>query len=375
MAVVKDFKCPNCGASLTNLYSPTGICSFCSSPYVIEGLKNILSEGIQGGTAFTATADMLHDKIIEILSSNRSAPVDVFDNTVIESCENFSVPSYYCHYNGTSDYMCEIGSVNKVHVYNGSSTKQVRETHWSAVTGNTRAELECIVSGNSEYDHVINDIYNPYRGSIFLNVENLTFEPDAYNVSYNRPEGVLLDTFVRPAMEKALAESVEKQLDGKNYRNLSTGNINIEKDGTVDKVIVGVYHIVLSHNGKRFDIYTTADGVGAKCEEMPNDTNREGSINELEDIDKKVTAALKTAKIILAVGILAVLLFHRKPLILTVSSLASMFEGYNIYNQSNKLKDIKQKIEEFNKVVPDLLGKFLIEKKKLDGAEKLLELK
>ena len=52
-----------------------------------------------------------------------------------------------------------------------------------------------------------------------------------------------------------------------------------------------------------------------------------------------------------------------------------MFEGYNIYNQSNKLKDIKQKIEEFNKVVPDLLGKFLIEKKKLDGAEKLLELK
>ena len=359
MAIVKNFKCPNCGASITNLNSPTGICGFCNTPYIIEGLKQILSEGISGGTTFTATPEQLHNRILEILASNRSAPTDIFENTVIENCESFSVPSYYCHYNGSSNYLVELG------------TKASKDTNWNTVSGNTSAEVERIISGNSEYDNIVNEIYNPYRGSIFLNVENLTFDPDTYNISYNRPKEVLLEQFVRPEMQKALTMSTQKQLDGRQVRNLSSGNLNIEKDGTIDKVIVGVYHVALTHNGNKFDIYTTSDAVGAKCIEIPTDPNRANEIYALEQKEKSIVSAIGAAKVILIVALVVLLLFHGRWLMLTGSLIVGGAMIYALINKKKELREVKQKIDEFNKVIPDLMNRFKLQNKTISGLERL----
>ena len=359
MAIVRNFKCPNCGASITNLNSPTGICGFCNTPYIIEGLKQILSEGIKGGTTFTATPDQLHDRVLEVLASNRSAPTDIFDSTVIESCESFSVPAYYCHYNGSSNYLVELG------------TKAAKDTNWTAVSGNTSAEVERIISGNSEYDNIVNDIYNPYRGSIFLNVENLTFDPDTYNITYNRPAEVLLEQFVRPEMEKALTMSTQKQLDGRQVRNLSSGNLNIEKDGTIDKVIVGVYHVSLTHSGSKFDIYTSSDAVGAKCIEIPTDPKRANEVYALEQKEKSITSAIGVAKFMLIAALAAFLLFHSKWLVFIASLIVAASMVYCLITKNKELKEVKQKIDEFNKVIPDLMNRFKLQGKKLAGIERL----
>ena len=41
--------------------------------------------------------------------------------------------------------------------------KKVSEISWSTISGNIRAEAQRIVSGNIDYDSIINEFYKPYQ--------------------------------------------------------------------------------------------------------------------------------------------------------------------------------------------------------------------
>lgn len=297
MPVIKAFNCPSCGAAISNVKNSKGTCEYCGSTYYIEGLDNCLQtvkkENIKSGINFEPCAEIVHKNIVDFLTDNVCAPLDILDLTSISVKENLCVPAYYYHYNGTSDYLCDVGNENIKHLSGKEgSIQKVTETSWSTISGNIRAETQRIASGNKEYDFIIDDFYKPYKdGNLAYNenklvdVDSLIIPPNVNSIPFNRPSSELLDKYVRSDMEAAFKRSVLRQIGNRDSRNISFGSSNIEKDGTIDRLLISICHIVFEYKGTTFSMYTSGDGKKFKFEnESPVDNERE---KELEEINKK----------------------------------------------------------------------------------------
>lgn len=378
MPVVKTYQCPSCGASLSDIRSASGTCSYCGSAYVIEGMKDYQDitqrEGIKSGVAFRVDPDTLHNYIIDFLTANPCAPLEILSGAEITEEQCVCIPSYYYHYNGTSDYMCDVGNDNQRYIQGSDGKNQVvTETQWSTISGNTRAEIERIVCGNHEYDAIVDQMYFPYQGGILTDVESLELPPNATVLKYTRPASELLEKYVRPEMKTALEKSAVNQMGGRKIRNLTLGNSNIEKDETIDKVLVGLYRIILRYGGESYNLYVSGNGQKVlHVSDPPVDPARVQKIASLQEKLASVNKSVSGMKIGIVAGIvLGIILLST----IIVPILCAAGVGWCIYNMP-KLKAQKEalqkEIDAFNQEIPALKQAFKNAGSQLNGAAKHL---
>ena len=339
MPVVKSFNCPSCGAPIKDIKNPKVTCEYCGSTYCIEGLDSCLNvvkkENIKSGINFEPCADTLHKSIVDFLTSDVCAPLDILDSTYISLKENLCVPAYYYHYNGTSDYLCDVGNENIKHLSGGNGEiKKVSEISWSTISGNIRAEAQRIVSGNSDYDSIINEFYKPYqeddniayKENKLVDIESFSIPSNIKSVPFSRPASDLLDAYVRPDMNDAFKKSVLRQIGNRASRNISFGSSNIEKDGAIDRLLISIYHITFTYGENTFSLYASGDGKKIKLEGIPPiDDNRKKELEtlnqEYESIDGSVS--------FFTLGVIALIV------IITIFVVAKLFIG----GSSNKKEE------------------------------------
>jgi hypothetical protein len=134
-----------------------------------------------------------------------------------------------------------------------------------------------------------------------VDVEFLDFPNDAIVHEYNIPPIVSFNEYARPHMDALLRSSAEASLKGKAYRDLTMGGGNIQKDNEV-RVLLGIYQVVYTCEGKEYSFYATGDGLKVIHDEMPKDTERENIFAE----KTKAMEAARTDASITGAGCLSV---------------------------------------------------------------------
>lgn len=321
MPIVRTFLCSACGAKIENTKDVKGVCKKCGSPYYFEGvescLKIIKNEEIKSGINFEPCADILHEHIIDFLTSNAAAPLDILESTYISLKGNLCAPAYYYHYNGTSDYLCDVGNKNLKHLSGkDGKVQQVTETSWSTISGNIRAEIQSIASGNKDYDFIIDDFYKPYQDGELPYLENNVVDIESFEITSNaeviafsRPASELLGRYVRDDMNEALTKSVLRQVGERESRNISLGNSNIEKDETIDRLLIALHHVGFTYKETTYSMYASGNGKKFKFENAPPvDPLREAEINELTKAYDSVDNSIKKFNIAIGIGIVVALI-------------------------------------------------------------------
>ncbi len=386
MPIVKSFHCPSCGAPIKDIKNPNVVCEYCGSTCCIEGLSDCLNivkkENINSGINFEACADVLHKSIIDLLTANPCAPLDILESGCISGKENICVPAYYYHYNGTTDYLCDVCVENIKHL-SGENGKiqEVKEASWSTISGNIRAEAQRIVAGNRNYDFVIDDFYASYRDGCttsrennFVDIESFLIPSNVESIPFNRPTSELLDAYVRPDMNEAFKNSVLKQIGNRKSRDISLGSSNIEKDGSIERLLISMYHINFTYNQNAFSLYASGDGKKIKFQgAVPIDPNRKNTLDSLNEAyksaDKKVS--LSTFGIV-SLSILMLILF----VFINIGGLIAVpFIAFCIYETvviRKKRTKLKENINQFYMQVETVRNHFLANHQKIQNY-KILE--
>ena len=377
MPVITNFKCPNCSAPLLNLKSTIGKCEYCDTPYTIEEAQTyqdcISAEGIHSGVSFTADSETEHNYLVDYLTQDNNAPLDILTASQIESVEALVLPAYYYHYNGTSDFMCDIGNVNKKYLSGeDGKTKSVNETTWSTITGNTRTDKQGIVSGNKDFDEIVKAMYEPYESDTLTDVESLQIPFNAVTIRFDRPSSSVLNDFIKPSMLEALKESAVKQLGDRMQRNLTLGNPNIQSDNDIEKVIVGAYKVTLTHNGNKYIVYISPNGKNIYyVQSPPFDENRKKAIEEKQlYLGQLLNKNSKLTALIVISVILGIILIST--VIVPLAGIAGIV--YAVM-QKKKLKPeiekAQQDYEDEKNRLTAVKNEFVNSNSKLNGYEKL----
>lgn len=386
MPVVRTFCCSSCGTKAENIRDYKGVCEKCGSPYCIEGLESCLkivkSEEIKSGIKFEPCANVLHKHIVDFLTSNVCAPLDILDSTCISMKVNLCVPAYYYHYNGTSDYLCDVGNKNVKHLSGkDGEIQKVDEISWSTISGNIRAEVQGIVSGNKNYDFIVDSFYKScqngelqYTENKLVDIESFEIPSDVEVIPFNRPASELLDKYVRDDMEMALKRSVLRQIGERESRNITFGNSNIARDGTIDRLLIALYHVNFTYKENTYSMYASCDGKKVNFEnESPVDPVREKEINELINEHSFVDASITMFNIAIVISIiLSLIMFMADNLIWGIIFVA-LFIFLFVKKLPLKIKyaDLEGKIAFFNQQIESIKSGFIQNNGKLKNSEYL----
>lgn len=352
MPVVKNYNCSNCGATIGNVTSASGQCEYCGTPFVVESIKNcqefVRNEGVTSGVPFNASPQTLYSYIREFLTSDEAAPSDVLEVSKITSCRGICMPAYYYHYTGTSSFTCQTANNIKSTVSDGNGrTKTVTNTNWTPFNSPVYADVERIVSGNSECDEIIDDMYRDYQISTLVDAESLEIPVDIETIKFTRPANELLSKYVRPDIEVCFEQKAKQQLDGLDgYRNLSVMPGKIEKDRD-EKLLVGLYNINVEYNGKDYPIYVSGDGNKVKYpDNAPTDAEKSAILNSLKQAKNSAESALSNNKKLIVVAfILALVCLLFMP---TVINIIGVIAGIavGVFLIVNKRPPLKTALEE-----------------------------
>lgn len=388
MPVIRTFLCSVCGAKIENTKDVKGVCKKCGSPYYFEGvescLKIIKNEEVKSGINFESCADVLHEHIVDFLTSNVAAPLDILENTCISLKRNLCVPAYYYHYNGTSDYLCDVGNLNIKHLSGkDGEIQRVNETSWSTISGNIRAEVQRIASGNKEYDFIIDDFYKPYQdGELpynetkLVDIESFEIPSNAEIVAFSRPDSELLDRYVRSDMNDALTRSVLRQVGERESRNITLGNSNIERDETIDRLLIALYHVDFTYKETTYSMYASSDGKKFKFEnDSPADPSRVAEINELTKAYDSVDSSITKFNMAIIIGIILALIMFicgGGAIVLGIICIIAVVFGF-IKKKPLKIKraELKNKIDFFNQQIINVKNEFVKSDRKLKNSEYL----
>ncbi len=327
MPVVKNYHCPNCGAALPLQRASTGTCEYCNTAYTIEGMQHyqgmLTNEPIKSGVTFCAQPLQVHTMLVNYLLSDVSAPLDFAEKAEITGIRPLCLPAYYFHCNGTSDYLCDVANESTREVSASGNTEVVTGKSWATINGSTHAEAEGIVSGNPEYDNLINSMYNPFESGCLTDPESLEIPANIETVRYSRPATDILSQFARPFLTQKLQESAARQLGNRECRNLTLGSINISQDQGVDKVLAGAYEITCQYGDTVRKVYVSPDGRRMVAAEGPLvDSTRAELMRTMDAQLKNLTGNHKLFMIAAIAGISVAVLFHKSILLLIAGILA-----------------------------------------------------
>ncbi|MDE6780594.1 MAG: hypothetical protein K2J40_03940 [Ruminococcus sp.] len=325
MPVVKNYSCENCGAVLGNINSVSGQCEYCGTAFTVESIRNcqeiFSNEGVTSGVPFNAQPQTLYKYVRDFLTSNPAAPSDVLESARITSCKCVCLPAYYYCYTGESAFTCQTANNVKRTVNDSSgNSRTVTDTNWTPFGGNVYATVEGIVSGNSDYDNVIDNMYKDYHINTLVDAESLEIPATIEVVKFTRPANELLGKYIRPNVEESCVRMAKGQLQGMDgYRNLSVipGKITKERD---EKLIMGIYNVNVEYNGNNYPMYISGDGNKVIYQSSsPVDAQKETALNSLKKVLADADSALSSNKTLTTVAfIAAVICFLFMPVALKI---------------------------------------------------------
>lgn len=286
----KSFCCNGCGTPLKIPKNSKGHvqCLSCRNDCVLEGLvKNAeiaAKENIVSGVSLDATPTTLHRQLLSLLSKSPGIPLDIFEKIEVVREERYCIPAYIFYCNATTSFSYESGTVVKSYSEGETDTHYTKteytDTQWHGQNGSVSASLTMLAPGNKSLAKQIVALYSNFDFNRLTDLEELEIPPDVETHKFNLILPVAFDEYVQPKVEELLENKARDHLSGRMIRNLSMGGSNIQKE-TV-RVFLGLYHVVYKYGGKNYSIWVTGDGRKAYHELLPEDAQRQATLDELE---------------------------------------------------------------------------------------------
>ena len=371
---VRDFRCNNCGAPLSIPRNSKGkvVCPSCKTECIIEGLvKNSeiqAKEDINSGIPLVADPSVLHECLVNILTSSPCMPLDVLEKANVIKEEHLCVPAYLYYCNASASFTYEAGNQreHKTAIDLGDKTRVEKETYteWTQMSSMTSTSATLIASGNREYSSQIQQLYMQYDSNKLIDVEELDFPFDVETCSYNLPQSAAFNDYVKPYMERMLARKAEESLDGKTYKNLVMGGSNIQKDEII-RIFLGLYHIVYEYNGKQHSVYITGDGKNYIYDDAPIDSQRQQLLEEKKSAKNSMPKKTGLFLALMIICTIAALFTYGITLIGTILFGVFYFKRKKEYN--NAQANCQKEIDEFVAQSDNAKNQFLQNGNRLNG--------
>lgn len=352
MATAIELTCSKCGATMEVTDKATGkvTCPYCHNESVIDGLvKNsqiLEKENINSGVSMTLTKPDISNAIFKSFDNSIVFPLDIFDKGAVYSEEHLTIPSYLFYCNGMASFNYEAG-VQKERLAGGQvksngKVKMQTETYteWTPMSGATNASAAVFAPGSRELSNITCDLYYGYDANKLVDVEELSFPADVKPYTYNIPAPAAFNEYAKPVMERKLRANAETSLANKQYRNLSLGGCQVQKDDT-SRVTLGVYKLGYQYGGANYTLYVTGDGSNSLWETIPVDAERKAKHDELTARQNKL-ASKRTGFLVTAI-ICLVLAWPTSG----ISLIGTALFGYFWFKRKSDRKKLQEEFDAF----------------------------
>ena len=289
LVTAKSFCCNSCGSPLKIPKNSRGhvVCPSCRNECVLEGLvKNAeiaAKENINSGVSLSASPATLHKQLIKSLCDSTVIPLDVFNKAEVVREEHYCTPAYLYYCNGTASFTYEAGNVrqHKTAIDLGDKTRVETQNYmeWTQLSSSAAASATLFASGNREVASQIRKLYMIFDPNNLEDYEYLEFPSDVVTHNFNLPQAAAFNEYLKPHMEELLEKKVKDSLKGRDFRDLTMGGSNIQKDEVV-RVFLGLYHVIYKYDGREYSVWMTGDGSNALSEGLPVDVHRKNVIDE-----------------------------------------------------------------------------------------------
>ena len=379
----KSFCCNGCGTPLKIPKNSRGHvqCPSCRNDCVLEGLvKNAeiaAKENINSGIPLNASPAVLHRQIVSHFYKSPNIPLDVFEKAEAILEERYCVPAYCFYCNGTASF-----TYMAVNIRQHKTTQDLGDrsrTEWenyeeeTLMNGNASASATLFAPGDKKLAQQVQQLYmqlDPDKlAGLLVDIEELDFPPDVETYTYNLPQPVSFNEYVKPHVDKLLEQKAMESLRGKNVHSLTMGGSNIQKDPV--RVFLGLYRVVYKYGGQEYSMWATGDGQKVWHDKLPSDSGqRQGAIEQREADIKKLEAALTPLKSaswilgILAVCVVAAIFsFSSSVLLALLFIMGAIISGAMFYLTNERVKEENEQIAQNNEQI----------KERINNAKKSLE--
>jgi len=391
--MVRDFRCNGCGTPLkipTNSRAPVR-CPSCKTECIIERLiqntEIAAKENINSGIPLTATPDILHRKLVSVLSESPNIPLDVFEGIEVLREEHFCVPAYCFICNGTATFTYDVARIETVKHVKDLGDRVVTEyediEQWDNGRSSTASVSRTLFySGNKEMFKHLLKLYGTLNPMKLVDIEELVFPHDVLTCDFNAPETAAWDK-CKGTIDFLLKKKAEEMLSKQKTRDVQMGGSHIPKE--TQRVFLGVYRIVFAYRGQDFTVWMSGDGENAYHEGLPEDMHRKMALDnrkqsmerEMASIPVPKTGGL-TAGMWSCIGVGVLFFFVPMPVSIIGFVLAAVgavifgvqrakkIKPYNAYRASIQER-IKNDIEAYNAQTSYAVQQFKSQKKALRG--------
>ena len=150
---------------------------------------------------------------------------------------------------------------------------------WTQMSSSTAASATLFASGNREVATQIRKLHMFLDPNNLEDYEYLEFPSDVVTHNFNLPQAAAFNEYLKPHMEELLEKKAKDSLKGRDFRDLTMGGSNIQKDEVV-RVFLGLYRVVFRYDGHEYSVWMTGDGSKALSDGVPVDTRRKNIIDE-----------------------------------------------------------------------------------------------
>ena len=322
---LSNLTCPSCGSPLTIPNNSTGIvyCGSCGNRCMLSGMDvnaEILKKNdINSGVPFKGSRKAVTQVIVHHVTSSKYMPADLVDELDVVKEELICVPAYLYYCSAMASYSYELGVTRERPVVE-SDGKDVdvtyeKYTEWTRMSEIASDSSTVVVSGNSDYLTIVDNIYSDLNPSALVDVEDLTYPLDADTVVYNVPVITAFNEYVKKKVSERLSETARNSIKDSKTKSFKMGSVNIMKDQET-RIMLGVYDYTVSYKDNYYHFYF--DGITENYfTDMPVpvdkasesfDQRKHKELSELKDPKKKWMTIIATCAGIGLIGLFTIVI-------------------------------------------------------------------
>lgn len=341
-------------------------CSFC-------GVENFIinEDSITGGLNFELSEADIHRGLIDVFSSAKYIPLDIFTECSVKKINKLIVPGYFfvnCTGIGTVHYEKGITTENTYH-FDGEEQTNI-QTNYHKMTAAVSDTRNYLVSGNKEFDEIFIKLYgNKKFETEIVKAEKLDFPKDSKEYSFDLSESEVYSSSLKEIVDNTVERVGKLSVVGKDIINIHVEGITIQK-GEVQKISVALYEIILEYKGTEYKVYITNNGESFAYNELPVDTESKAMVEEKQadwdNADSKVQNIMLAAIIVLCIiGVMS--------LVFVIGILFLIAAGILLIFYIPRQKEYNAKYRALNNAQADVIEQFI--KAKADFIKKQVALK
>ncbi len=306
MAVtITDLRCKSCGFPLK---MPGGgaikkvVCEACGVENIIEGaeknLEILSKENIMGGLQFELTDPKIHKAIVDTLCKSECPPLDIFNEVTVSKVRKIIVPAYWFdNTTGTGTAQYEKAVMREQSEIRGSGQNMrsvtVQKKEWFPMSLAVSDTNDFIVSGNKQYTEPLHMLYLNKQNPEIVDIELLNYPAEANALSYDQPDPVAFNQFVKPVMEKLIEAKALTMLSNVEMQNFQIVGTSIQK-GEVRRISIGIYEVGIEYKGVEYTLYLSNNGDNSAYNGVPVDQERKNMLAQKLHAINTFSSPLKT---------------------------------------------------------------------------------